>query len=74
MGAVRLARKIAVAVVGFGLLIIGLAMLALPGPGIAVLIAALLVLASEFQWAERYAERLKRHVERLMQAARRKKP
>lgn len=74
MTVARLVRKIAVAIVGFGLLIVGLAMLALPGPGIAVLILALAVLASEFKWAEQYAESLKRKAVRLLKSARRQKP
>lgn len=43
----------AVAALGGGSLVLaGLAMLVLPGPGIAVLLAGLAVLAIEFTWAE----------------------
>jgi UPF0716 family protein affecting phage T7 exclusion len=41
----RSAKRIAVAVVGAALLVAGVAMLALPGPGFLVIIAGLAVLA-----------------------------
>jgi uncharacterized protein (TIGR02611 family) len=47
----RSAKRIAVAVVGAALLVAGVAMLALPGPGFLVVIAGLAVLATEFAWA-----------------------
>jgi hypothetical protein len=55
-GSVRLwfwsqARKIVVAVIGTTVLLAGLAMLLLPGPGWAAIFAGLAILASEFVWA-----------------------
>jgi uncharacterized protein (TIGR02611 family) len=47
----RSAKRIAVAIVGSTLVIAGLAMLALPGPGLLVVFAGLAVLATEFAWA-----------------------
>lgn len=47
----RSAKRIAVAVVGAVLLVAGVAMLALPGPGLLVVFAGLAVLATEFAWA-----------------------
>lgn len=52
-------RKIAVTVVGGSLLVVGVVLLFLPGPGIAVILAGLAVLASEFAWAERRLERIR---------------
>ena len=52
-------RKIAVTVVGGSLLVVGVVLLFLPGPGIAVILAGLAVLASEFAWAERRLKRIK---------------
>jgi uncharacterized protein (TIGR02611 family) len=49
----RSAKRVAVLVLGVALLVGGLAMLVLPGPGILVVIAGLAVLATEFAWAER---------------------
>lgn len=55
----KTARKIFIAIVGFTIIVAGLAMLVLPGPGILVIIAGLAVLAAEFAWAERYLKTLK---------------
>lgn len=49
----RNSKRIAVAVIGAVLVVAGLAMLVLPGPGIVVVLAGLAVLATEFVWAER---------------------
>lgn len=49
----RSGKRIAVFVIGLALVVGGLAMLVLPGPGILVVIAGLAVLATEFAWAER---------------------
>lgn len=48
----RNGKRIAVFVVGVALLVAGLAMMVLPGPGLLVIIAGLAVLATEFAWAE----------------------
>ena len=56
----RNARRIAVTVAGFGLVAIGLVLLVLPGPGIALIVAGLAILATEYVWAQRalnYARR-----------------
>lgn len=44
-------RKLAVTVVGTVLLLAGVAALVLPGPGLLLLLAGLVVLATEFDWA-----------------------
>jgi uncharacterized protein (TIGR02611 family) len=49
----RLARRGGVFIVGVALLVAGTAMLVLPGPGIAVILLGLVVLAKEFSWARR---------------------
>ncbi|HLA92263.1 MAG TPA: PGPGW domain-containing protein [Actinomycetota bacterium] len=49
----RNGKRIAVTVFGFVLLLAGLAMMVLPGPGVLVIIAGLAVLATEYVWAER---------------------
>jgi len=55
----RGARRIVVLVVGTTLLLIGVALLFLPGPGLAVLFLGLTVLASEFLWARLWLRRLR---------------
>jgi uncharacterized protein (TIGR02611 family) len=49
----RFARRGGVFIVGVALLVAGAAMLVLPGPGIAVILLGLVVLAREFSWAKR---------------------
>lgn len=48
----RNARRVGVAVLGGALIVVGIALLALPGPGMLVIVAGFAVLASEFSWAK----------------------
>jgi uncharacterized protein (TIGR02611 family) len=47
----RIARRIAVAVVGTTVLLIGIALLVLPGPAFLIIPLGLAILAIEFAWA-----------------------
>ncbi len=49
----RNAKRMLVAALGFTVLGAGVALLALPGPGLVVIIVGLAILATEFAWAER---------------------
>jgi uncharacterized protein (TIGR02611 family) len=49
----RAVRRGGVFLVGTALLIAGVGMLVLPGPGIAVILLGLVVLSAEFRWAQR---------------------
>ncbi len=53
------ARKIVVAVVGGTVVVIGIAMLVLPGPAVVVIPLGLGILALEFAWARHWRRRLK---------------
>jgi uncharacterized protein (TIGR02611 family) len=53
------AKRAIVAIVGFTLLTLGIVMLVTPGPGWAVIILGLSILAIEFVWARRLLKRLK---------------
>jgi tellurite resistance protein TerC len=61
--AYRLARRIAVSVVGFTVLAIGIAMIALPGPAFIVIPAGLGILGLEFAWARRWLQKVKEKAE-----------
>jgi uncharacterized protein (TIGR02611 family) len=50
-------RRVSVLVLGSVILIAGVAMLVLPGPGLLVIGVAVAVLALEFDWAKRLADR-----------------
>lgn len=52
-------KRIAVLVIGLALVLGGIALLVLPGPGLLVIIAGLAVLATEFAWAERLLDQAK---------------
>ncbi|MEK6276064.1 MAG: PGPGW domain-containing protein [Actinomycetota bacterium] len=49
--------RAAVVLAGFVVVLVGLAMIPLPGPGLLVVAAGLALLALEFVWAERVLER-----------------
>jgi len=53
------AKRIARIVIGFTVLLVGLAMIVLPGPAIVVIPAGLAILATEFLWARKLLERIK---------------
>jgi len=55
-------------------LLAGVAMLVLPGPGIVVIIAGLAILATEYVWAERMLAEAKRRAMQAKDAVTRKKP
>jgi hypothetical protein len=52
-------KKVAVSVIGGTVLVIGVALLVLPGPGIPLLIAGLAILATEFVWARNAVRKAK---------------
>ena len=55
----KLVRKIVIAAVGTSLLLIGAAMVFLPGPAIVVIPAGLAILATAFVWAKTLLRKLK---------------
>jgi tellurite resistance protein TerC len=69
MVSVRQARRIVVLTVGSTVLIVGVAMLVLPGPGIFVTWGGLAILAIEFVWARRWLARVRAMYERSTTAA-----
>ena len=52
-------KRLIVAVIGFTILGIGIAMIVLPGPAILVIPLGLSILATEFVWAKRFLETMK---------------
>jgi hypothetical protein len=59
---IRRATRIAA---GSGLVLIGIPMLVLPGPGLLTIFAGITVVSSEFEWAERLVDRVKEKTARL---------
>ena len=67
----RSTKRIAVLVAGLVLVVAGVVMLVLPGPGLLVIIAGLAVLATEFAWAEHLLDRAKEQAARTAERAKR---
>ena len=57
-------RRLIVAVIGFTVLAIGIAMLVLPGPAIIVIPAGLAILSAEFAWARNLLKKMKAKLRR----------
>ena len=55
----RLTRKLVIGAVGASVVLVGVAMLVLPGPAIVVIPLGLGILALEFAWAARWLERMR---------------
>lgn len=62
-------KRFAATILGAALLVLGLAMMVLPGPGILVIVAGLAVLATEYVWAQRLLKRAKSQAEKVQDAA-----
>jgi tellurite resistance protein TerC len=57
-------KRLIVAVIGFSVLVIGIAMIVLPGPAFIVIPLGLFILATEFVWAKRFLEKIKDKLKR----------
>lgn len=56
----RAAKRLAVVTTGWVLLVIGIAAMPLPGPGLLITFGAVALLATQYEWAERRLEPVKR--------------
>jgi len=59
----RNARRIAITLTGVMVMLVGVALLVLPGPGWLLIFAGLAILATEYVWARRLLETAKRKAE-----------
>jgi uncharacterized protein (TIGR02611 family) len=69
----RSGKRIAVTVAGFAVLLAGIALLVLPGPGWLLIFVGLTILATQYMWAERLLKTAKRKAEQAKDAVLRKK-
>lgn len=60
----RLARRLAIALIGGTVMLGGITMLLTPGPGLAAIALGLAILALEFAWAKIWLDRLKARLNR----------
>ncbi|MDP8959355.1 MAG: PGPGW domain-containing protein [Actinomycetota bacterium] len=58
------ARRVAVAVIGGTIVLLGVALLVLPGPGWVMIFAGLALLGTEFVWARRWMRKAKEQAQR----------
>ena len=61
----RTAKRIAIGVLGAGVILAGVAMIVLPGPALLVIPAGLAILGIEYAWARRWLQRLRDQSERI---------
>lgn len=61
----RQAKRLIVIVIGFTILVAGVAMIALPGPAIIVIPVGMAILATELIWARRLLETVKERIKRI---------
>lgn len=69
----RNSKRVAITIVGFVLVLGGVVLLVLPGPGMLIIIAGLAVLGSEYMWARRMLDIAKKKAREAAARVRRKK-
>lgn len=69
----RNAKRVAITIAGSVVVLAGVAMLVLPGPGIVVIIAGLAILATQYVWAERLLKLAREKANQAKDAILRKK-
>lgn len=62
-------RKIAAIIIGLPLLVLGLILIPLPGPGFVVTFLALLILSSEFESLKPHRDKAKAHIKKIYDKA-----
>ena len=65
----HLFKRFAVTIVGVALLVLGAAMMVLPGPGILVIVGGLALLATEYVWARKMLKTARAKAEEVQEAA-----
>ncbi len=55
----RAVKRFAVGAVGFVVVALGIVLMPLPGPGVLIVLVGVLILANQFEWAERRVEQVK---------------
>lgn len=64
-------RRALVLIVGISIVIVGIVMIVIPGPAIVVIPAGIALLATEFLWARRLLDRLKKTIASRTESIRR---
>lgn len=69
---IKQAKRLIIAVIGFTVLLAGVAMIVLPGPAIVVIPIGLAILATEFVWAKKILKRVKSNASNMKEWIRKK--
>lgn len=64
------ARKIIITAIGVPIIIVGIILIPLPGPGLLIVFAGLFVLSLEFEWAERYRDQAQAKLKKIISQSR----
>ena len=59
------AKRLVVIVIGFTILVAGVAMIVLPGPAVVIIPVGLTILATEFIWARKLLHAVKERIRRM---------
>jgi len=60
----RNGKRVAVTIAGFALILVGIALLVLPGPGWLLIFAGLAILSTEYVWAQRMLNKAKEQAQK----------
>lgn len=66
---INIARKIGILLIGIPVIIVGIALLVLPGPGLVVIIFGLVILSLEFEFAKKYRDKARAEVKKAYDRA-----
>jgi Putative transmembrane protein (PGPGW). len=71
---IKVARRVIVSIVGATVLLIGIALLVLPGPAFIVIPLGLAILATEYAWARRWLKKVRRMASNVVASRSRERP
>ena len=71
---IKVVRRVIISVVGVTVLLIGVALLVLPGPAFIVIPIGLAILATEYAWARRWLKKVRRMASNVVSSRERPKP
>jgi tellurite resistance protein TerC len=71
---IKVVRRVIISVIGATALLIGVALLVLPGPAFIVIPIGLAILATEYAWARRWLKKVRRMASNVVSIGSRERP
>lgn len=71
---IKVVRRVIVSVIGATVLLIGVALLVLPGPAFIVIPIGLAILATEYAWARRWLKKVRQMASNVVSSSSRERP